>query len=68
MPKIGGEYITEHLSAKFYSSATTRIDYICHEDNHFYGMIHITGFTVDGYDCVIDDVSYINHNEMNRFL
>ena len=63
MPKIGGEYITEHLSAKFYSSATTRIDYICHEDNHFYGMIHITGFTVDGYDCVIDDVSYINHNE-----
>lgn len=62
MPKINGEYKTTHLSAKFYSSAATRIDYICHEDNHFYGIIDITGFTCDGYDCIIDDAVYLNHS------
>lgn len=62
MPKINGEYKTTHLSAKFYSSAATRIDYICHEDNHFYGIIDITGFTCDGYDCIIDDAEYLNHS------
>lgn len=64
MPKIKTEYKTTHLSAKFYSSAATRIDYICHEDNHFYGIIDITGFTCDGYDCIIDDViGDVNYSE-----
>lgn len=63
MPKISGEYKTTHLSAKFYSSAATRIDYICHEDNRYYGIIDITGFTVDGYDCVIDNASYTNYSK-----
>lgn len=67
MPKINGEYKTTHLSAKFYSSAATRIDYICHEDNHFYGIIDITGFTCDGYDCIIDDAVYLNHSNESGY-
>lgn len=67
MPKINGEYKTTHLSAKFYSSAATRIDYICHEDNHFYGIIDITGFTCDGYNCIIDDAVYLNHSNESGY-
>jgi|GEM_PF-2123465 len=67
MPKINVEYKTTNLSAKFYSSAATRIDYICHEDNHFYGVIDITGFTCDGYDCIIDDASYSNYSENSGY-
>ena len=67
MPKINMEYNTKHLSSKFYSSAITRIDYICNDDNDFYGIIDITGITVDGHDCIITDADYRNYSEESGY-
>ena len=61
--KIDFETEVTDLSSKFYNSATTRIDYICNEDNHFYGSIDITGFSIDGHNCIIDNASYTNYSE-----
>lgn len=61
IPKITGEYNATKLGAKFYNSATTRIDYICHDDNAFYGKIEMKGFTVDGYYCMITNVEYLGY-------
>lgn len=58
VPKIAGVYRSTPLGTKFYNSATTRIDYICHDDNMFYGKIEMTHFSVDGYKCQIVDVEY----------
>ena len=62
MGKITVEYTTTNLSSKFYSSAATRIDYICHDDNHYYGSIDVSSFTVDGYRCEIDDASVFSYS------
>lgn len=68
MAQIEANIVTTDLSSKFYSSAATRIDYICHEDNDYYGRIDITGFTVDGYDCIIDDVGDdVNYSEESGY-
>jgi len=66
VPKILGEYKATRLGTKFYNSATTRIDYICHDDNAFYGVIEMTKFIVDGYDCTIKEVSYSGFNYDNE--
>lgn len=67
-PKIEGEYKTRNLGTKFYNSATTRIDYVCHDDNKFYGEIDLTGITVDGYSAYITDARYIGYNnETNAY-
>lgn len=60
--KIAAEYNTTKLGTKFYNTATTRIDYICNDDNNFYGVIELTGFTVDGYECDLKEASYIGYN------
>lgn len=57
-PKISGSYKATPLSTKFYNSATTRIDYVCSDENMFYGVIEMTDFSVDGYKCKITDVAY----------
>ena len=49
IPKITVEYKAKQLGAKFYSTATTRIDYICTEETQFYGRLRILDFIVDGY-------------------
>jgi hypothetical protein len=67
-PKIFGEYNVKSLGTKFYNSATTRIDYICHEDNKFYGEIDLTNFTVDGYFAIIDDARYIGYDDDGKVL
>ena len=61
IPKINGEYWATRLGAKFYNSATTRIDYICNDNNAYYGTINTSGFTVDGYKCHLTDVEYIGY-------
>lgn len=61
-PKIIGKYESFNLTSKFYNTATTRIDYICHDDNNFYGEIDLTGFTIDGYDCTITDAKYVGYD------
>ena len=58
IPKISGSYKATPLSTKFYNSATTRIDYVCSDENMFYGQIEMTHFSVDGYKCKIEDVKY----------
>ena len=62
MPKITMDYNVTHLSSKFYTSASTRMDYICNDDNHFYGIIDISGLTVDGYDCTITAAELVGYS------
>ena len=50
---IDAEYDVRHLSTRFYDSASTRIDYICNDENEFYGIIDLTSLTIDGYECYI---------------
>lgn len=61
-PKIAGQYVAKNLGTKFYNTATTRIDYVCHEDNDFYGEINLTGITVDGYSARITNAAFIKYN------
>ena len=53
VPNIMGMYDKIDLGTKFYNNAETRIDYICHDRNKFYGEIIINGIVVDGYTCRI---------------
>lgn len=62
IPKITATYKSTHLGTKFYNSASTRIDYICHDDNAFYGKIEMTEFSVDGYNCEIQDVECLGYD------
>ena len=57
-PKISGSYKATPLSTKFYNSASTRIDYVCSDENMFYGQIEMTHFSVDGYKCKINNVEF----------
>ena len=63
VPKVNLDYGVVHLGTKFYDGETTRIDYICHDDNKFYGEINMSGFTVDSYDCALTSVEYIGYND-----
>ena len=49
MPKIAVEYKAKPLGTKFYSTGSTRIDYICTDETQFYGRVRILDFVVDGY-------------------
>ena len=57
VPKIVGEYESVRLGTKFYDINTTRIDYICHDDNKFYGIIKLKDIIVDGHKCEIARLS-----------
>lgn len=59
--RIKGEYESIKLGTKFYNTATTRIDYICNDDNKFYGIIRLNHIIVDGYKCDIEDVGNIKY-------
>lgn len=61
-PKVKGKYEVIPLGTKFYDGNTTRIDYICHDDNKFYGEINMTGFSIDSYDCTLRAVQYIGYD------
>lgn len=55
VPKIAVDYEAHQLGTRFYSTATTRIDYICTDETQFYGRLKITDFIVDGYIYNITD-------------
>ena len=55
IPKIAVDYEAHQLGTRFYSTATTRIDYICTDETQFYGKLKITDFVVDGYMYYITD-------------
>ena len=67
MSKINGEYTATALGTKFYNSATTRIDYICNDDNAFYGEIEMSKFYVDGYSCDITNITGYYDNDSNEY-
>lgn len=48
IPKISINFDTEALKTKFYSTGSTRMDYICTDENQFYGLIRLKGFSLDG--------------------
>ena len=50
MDKITFEYVGQKLGTKFYNTDVTRIDYICNDENEFYGIIEITKFYIDTYE------------------
>ena len=64
--KITGEYLVYGLGTKFYDTGTTRIDYICNDDTQFYGMIKMTGFSIDGYECDIVDANFMSYDKGSR--
>ena len=47
--KISVDFETKGLGTKFYSTASTRMDYICSDVTDFYGTIKINSYKVDGY-------------------
>ena len=65
VPKIVGEYESVRLGTKFYDIVTTRIDYICHDDNKFYGIIKLKDIIVDGHKCEITRFSNVNYDAIN---
>lgn len=71
IPRISANYMATRLGTKFYNSATTRIDYICHDDNGFYGKVDMSEVVIDGYSCTITDITLVTYdstNDVYRFL
>lgn len=60
VPKINASFQTRNLGAKFTSINETRIDYICNDENMFYGVISFDSFAIDGYDCTITSFDCIS--------
>lgn len=59
VPSISLEYTTRNLGTKFYSKDTTSVNYICNSSNSYYGMVSISGMTVDGYEYTLSNASLI---------
>lgn len=60
IPAISTEYTTTNLGTKFYSTSSTTMNYICNKQSMFYGVISINGFTVDGYEFLLDSARQIS--------
>lgn len=63
---ISGYYEGKALSAKFYNTTDTRIDYICNDNNQFYGVIKIKGFSIDGYECKLTGIEIVPNSNPNE--
>ena len=57
MPELYFDYDSVNLGTRFFNTSVTRIDYICNEENDFFGRVDISGVTVDGISCNITSVS-----------
>ena len=53
MPTLSLNYTSYKLGTKFYDVANSPKEYICDEDNEFYGRIEIDDIIIDGMDCPI---------------
>jgi hypothetical protein len=51
MPTLTFNYESYRLGTRFYNTATSRMDYICNEENDFYGRIILKEFSIDGMVC-----------------
>lgn len=50
IPKIKIDYTSYNLGTKFYSEEESPNDFICDKNAKLYGLISITGITIDGYE------------------
>ena len=50
IPKIKIDYTSYNLGTKFYSKEESPNDFICDKNAKLYGLISITGITIDGYE------------------
>ena len=50
IPKIKIDYTSYNLGTKFYSEKESPKDFICDKNAELYGLISITGITIDGYE------------------
>lgn len=50
IPKIKIDYTSYNLGTKFYSEKESPNDFICDKNAKLYGLISITGITIDGYE------------------
>ena len=50
IPKIKIDYTSYNLGTKFYSEKESPNDFICDKNAELYGLISITGITIDGYE------------------
>lgn len=50
IPKIKIDYTSYNLGTKFYSEEESPNDFICDKNAELYGLISITGITIDGYE------------------
>lgn len=65
VPKISIDFTSEGLSTKFYSTGSTRMDYICNKDNMYYGKIDIKAFSIDGFLFYVTGVSSSGYSTTN---
>jgi hypothetical protein len=63
MDNITFDYVGQRLGTKFYNTDVTRIDYICNDENEFYGVIEITKFYVDTYEYKITAATVITESD-----
>lgn len=55
IPKIKIDYTSYNLGTKFYSEKESPNDFICDKNAKLYGLISITGITIDGYEFDMTD-------------
>ena len=65
VPKISVDFETEGLKTKFYSTGSTRMDYICNDETEFYGRIKLKSYTVDGYMYYITAATPLSYDTTN---
>lgn len=49
-------YASYRLGTRFYNTATSRKDYICSEEDDYYGRIQIDEISIDGMNCTVEDI------------
>ena len=64
-PKITIDFDTEGLKTKFYSTGSTRMDYICNDENKLYGLIRLKGFSLDGSYYYITGATVLAYDSRN---
>lgn len=65
IPTIHIEYTSSNLGTKFYSETESTNDFICDRNARLYGLISITGITIDGYEFNMIDANLISEPNDN---
>ena len=61
-PMVSIEYDVESLKTRFYSTGSTRMDYICNDRDNFYGLIRIKSFGIDGLVFYVTDATVMSYD------